>query len=398
MSQDTKAYAAMVTMVDRNLGQVIELLKELSLEENTIVFFTGDNGGQDRFRSQEHPRGFFGPNVNPKTGVAFRGGKGNLYEGGLRIPFIVRWPGKIKPGRVSNLLCSQIDILPTLAELAGTKPPADIDGLSILPEILGEDAVGHKQQQHEFLYWEFGPQTAVRVADWKAIRPRANAPWELYDLTKDISEANNIADRHPDVLSQMKKFAEQSHEPVRPGTFRDRVRHNRDRAAKWGSTRPPTRAPRGKVNRIEHKNLIPAAQMKLVRFSSENRGNNRRAAYAIDGDPRTVWHSQFSDTLAKHPHELVIDLGKVREIRGFRYLARQDGGWNGAFAKTEFSISDSPDVFSDPVVQATFKKVRTAQTADCAKPVRGRYVRVRILSEVNGQAWGSAAEIGIIGN
>ena len=96
--------------------------------------------------------------------------------------------------------------------------------------------------------------------------------------------------------------------------------------------------------------------------------------------------------------ELVIDVGKVRGIRGFRYLARQDGGWNGAFAKTEFSISDSPDVFSDPVVQATFKKVRTAQTADCAKPVRGRYVRVRILSEVNGQAWGSAAEIGIIGN
>jgi arylsulfatase A-like enzyme len=398
VSQDTKAYAAMVSMVDRNLGQITELLKELSLEENTIVFFTGDNGGQDRFRSKEHPRGFFGPNVNPKTGVEFRGGKGNLYEGGLRIPFIVRWPGKIKPGRVSDLLCNQVDVLPTLAELAGAKPPADIDGLSILPEILGEDAVGRKQQQHEFLYWEFGRQTAIRMVNWKAIRPRENAPWELYDLTKDISEANDIADRHPDVLSQMKRFAEQSHEPVRPGTFSDQTRHQRDRDAKWGSTRPPKRAPKGKVNRIEDKNLIPAAQMKLVRFSSENRGNNRHAAYAIDGDPRTVWHSQFSDKLAKHPHELVIDLGKVREIRGFRYLARQDGGWNGAFVKTEFSVSDSSDVFSDPVAKATFKKIRTAQSADCQKPVRGRYVLVRILSEVNRNAWGSAAEIGIIGN
>jgi len=141
--QDVKNYAAMVTMVDNNLGQVLDLLKELDLEDNTLVFFTGDNGGQDRFRSKEHPRGFFGPNVNPKTGVAFRGGKGNLYEGGLRIPFLARWPGKIQAGRVSDLLCYQPDVLPTLAELTGTTPPADIDGISILPELLGAKAVGH---------------------------------------------------------------------------------------------------------------------------------------------------------------------------------------------------------------------------------------------------------------
>jgi arylsulfatase A-like enzyme len=395
--QDVKNYAAMVTMVDNNLGQVLDLLKALDLEDNTIVFFTGDNGGQDRFRSKQHPRGFFGPNVDPKTGVEFRGGKGNLYEGGLRIPFIVRWPGKIKAGQVSDLLFYQPDVLPTLAELTDTKPPADIDGLSILPELLGTKATGRVQQQHQFLYWEFRSQVAVRMQNWKAIQPKKNGAWELYDLGKDVSEATNIADQHPEVIKRMKRFAEQSHLPVQPGSYKNRELHERDRQAKWGSTRGPTNK-RGKVNRTQTKNRIPVDQLKLLRFSSENRSNDRQAVYAIDGNPRTVWHSQFSEELAKHPHELVIDLGAVYEVRGFRYLARQDNGWNGAFAETEFCVSESLHTFGNPVVRATFKKVRAAQSADCDKPVRGRYVRIRVLSEVNGNAWGSAADIAIIGS
>ena len=254
ISQDVKNYAAMVSMVDHDLKQVEDLLKELDLEDNTIVFFTGDNGGQDRFKSKQHPRGFFGPNVDPKTGTEFRGGKGNLYEGGLRIPFIVRWPDKIKPGTVSDLLFNQVDILPTLAELTGTQPPGEIDGLSILPELLGEEAVGRKQKQHEFLYWEFGPQTAVRMENWKAIQPKKNGPWELYDLTKDISESSSVADRHPEILDQMKKFAALSHEPVESGTYSDTTRHQRDRDAKWGSTRPPAKnQSKGTLNRINDK-------------------------------------------------------------------------------------------------------------------------------------------------
>lgn len=235
--QDAKNYAAMVTMVDRNVGQVLDLLRELQLEDDTIVFFTGDNGGQDRFRSEEYPRGFFGPNVDPKTGIALRGGKGNLYEGGLRIPFMVRWPGRIAPGRISDLLFYQPDILPTLAELTGAKPPQDVDGLSILPELLGSRATGRQQEEHEFLYWEHRAQVAVRVNDWKAIQPAREAPWELYDLSVDPSETDDVADRHPDLLARMKAFARESHVPVKPGTFRDRTRHERDRKAKWGSTR-----------------------------------------------------------------------------------------------------------------------------------------------------------------
>jgi len=395
--QDTKNYAAMVTMVDQNVGQVLDLLRELDLEDNTIVFFTGDNGGQDRFRSTDYPRGYFGPNVDPRTGVEFRGGKGNLYEGGLRIPFMVRWPGKVAPGRVSDLLFYQPDVLPTLAELTGAEPPDGIDGLSILPTLIGPRAAGHKQREHEFLYWEYGSQVAVRMQNWKAVQPKKNAPWELYDLTKDISETTDLASKHPDVVARMKAYATQSHVPVRPGTFATRTRHERDRKAKWGSTRAEADNYGRKLNRITARDLIPATEMKLVRFSSENYANDRRAVYAVDGSARTVWHSQFSGKLAEPPHELVVDLGATYEIRGFRYLARQDGGWNGAFAKTEFYVSDSPDRFGQPAAKATFQKVRTSQAADCDKPVRGRYVRVRVLSEVNGNPWASAADIGVIG-
>ena len=394
---DAKNYAAMVTMVDRNVGQVLDLLRQLDLEDNTIVFFTGDNGGQDRFRSEQYPRGYFGPNVNPGTGLAFRGGKGNLYEGGLRIPFLVRWPGKIAPGRVSDLLFYQPDVLPTLAELTGAKPPADIDGLSILPEILGSRATDRQRQGPRLFYWEYGPQVAVRQDNWKAIQPARNAPWELYDLNADLGESDNVATQHPDLLTRMQAFARQSHVPVQPGTFTDRTRHERDRQAKWGATRAEADHYNSQVNRIADSDLIPAAGMKLVRCSSENFPNDRRAIYAIDGNPRTLWHSQFSGRLATHPHELVIDLGAIYEIRGFRYLARQDSGWNGTFAQTEFYVSNSANAFAEPVAQATFKKVKTPQATACRQMVRGRYVLVRVLSEVNGKPWASAAEVGVIG-
>lgn len=397
VSQDAKNYAAMVSMVDRNVGEVLSLLRELKLEENTMVFFTGDNGGQDRFKNKEYPRGYFGPNVNPKTGVEFRGGKGNLYEGGLKIPFLVRWPGKIAPGQVSDLVFYQPDVLPTLAQLTGAIPPKDIDGISILPTLTGgEESV---QQIHEYLYWEFGRQTAVRMGHWKAIQPAKDKAWELYDLSSDISEANNIAAEHPELLAKMIRFAEQSHEPVRAGTYLDptRARHEQDRRAKWGTSRQAPGPKVGKVNRIEAQDLIPSKRMKLIKYSSQNEGNRRFAFHAVDGDPATVWHTQFSPTLVEPPHELIIDLGETHRVSGFRYLARQDGGWNGAFAKTEFSVGEEADDLSKVTVKTTFTKQRKAQAVDLKEPAAGRYVRVRILSEVNGRPFASAAEIGVIG-
>ncbi len=393
--EQAKRFAAMVTMVDRQVGEVLDLLRELKLDQNTIVFFCGDNGGNDYFRDAEHPRGFHGANVDPKTGVEFRGKKGNLYEGGLRIPMIARWPDRIEAGRVSDLLWYFPDVLPTVTELAGVKVPQDVDGISIVPELLGEDKAGRKQARHEYLYWELGSQTAVRMHDWKAIQPGKDHEWELYDLSRDISEKTDVGSDHPDVLAKLKAFAEQAHEPVEEGVFHDRELHERDRRAKFGGRRGPSG--QGKVNSLPKEGLLPSKGWKIARASSESRGNGKLAANAIDGDPRTHWHTQFAPELQKHPHELVIDLGVSAKIRGFLCLPRQDASWNGALAKCEFSVSETADGFGQPIAKATFKKMKSAQEVKC-EPISGRFVRIRILSEVNGGPWASLAEIGIVGS
>ena len=399
LSQDIKNYAAMVSMVDNDLGTVLNLLRELKLEDNTIVFFTGDNGGQDRFRSPEHPRGFFGPNVNPLTGEAFRGGKGNLYEGGLRIPFLVRWPGHIEPGSTSDHLFYHPDLLPTLAEITGATPPQEIDGLSILPTLLGEKAAGRAQAMHPMLYWEFGQQVAVRKGMWKAIRPKAKSPWELYNLSQDLSENRSVAHEHTELLESMKAFAQASHTPIDKGVYEDpqRTKHERDRWAKWGNSRGST-APASKAHAFQTNGTVPQESLSVVAFSSQNSGNGKWAHQAIDGRSDTLWHTRFGDRLAAHPHTLVIDLGKKRDIEGFVYLARQDGGWNGTFAQTEFYLSESKASFpSKPAHIATFGKTRKEQVARLDRPARARYVQVKVLSEVNRGPWASAAELAIIG-
>lgn len=240
--EPARRYAAMVHLLDRQVGQILALLRELGLEQNTLVLFSGDNGGADYFVSPEFPRGVHGANKDPRTGTEFRGKKGQLYEGGLRVPVVARWPGRIAPGRVSNHLWYFPDILPTIAELCGAPLPPDIDGLSLVPELLGAAAAGRPQAQHKYLYWEFVGQVAVREGNWKAIQPKAGAPWELYDLARDVSERNDLAARHPDVLARLQGHAGQAHTPVVEGTFTSTELHERDRAAKFGGNPPPAKA------------------------------------------------------------------------------------------------------------------------------------------------------------
>lgn len=189
------AFAAMVTRMDRHVGQVLAKLKELSLDDNTIIFFTSDNG--------PHKEGGGDPVFFNSSG-GLRGIKRDLYEGGIRMPMIVRWPGKVKAGQVSNQIWAHWDFLPTVAELAGAKAPPNLDGISMLNALSGR-----KQKNHDFLYWEFYErefEQAVRMGDWKAVRHGLNQPLELYNLKDDLYEKNDIAAQKPDVVKKIENY------------------------------------------------------------------------------------------------------------------------------------------------------------------------------------------------
>jgi arylsulfatase A-like enzyme len=194
--QVEKNKAAMITRMDRDIGNLMELLHKLKLDENTVVFFTSDNGA--------HKEGGVDPKFFQSSGK-LRGIKRDLYEGGIRVPMLVRWPGKIKPGQVNQQVWAFWDVLPTFAEIAGTKPPENIDGISMLPTLLGQ----RQTTQHAFLYWEFherGFQQAARMGQWKAVRPQANEKLELYNLMTDISEKDNVAEKNPEIVAKLDAY------------------------------------------------------------------------------------------------------------------------------------------------------------------------------------------------
>ena len=222
-NNDAKVYAAFMHMVDRQLGEIIKLLKKLKLDENTIFFLSGDNGGQAYFTTRDRPHGFFAPNLNPKTGKRFRAGKGSLYEGGLKVPYLVRWPGKIKPGTVSDHLFYYPDVMPTLADLTSAKCPKT-DGISFLPTLLSKA----KQSNHAHMYWELGQQRAVRKDNWKAYRDK-KGNWELYDLSSDIEEKIDLAHKKEKTLKDLIELAESSHQPARLGKILNQALVDKDR-------------------------------------------------------------------------------------------------------------------------------------------------------------------------
>jgi arylsulfatase A len=191
------AYAAMITRMDRDIGRLMALLKEKGIDKDTLVIFTSDNG----------------PTLLKALDVTFfnsaaglRGLKEDVYEGGIRVPFIARWPGRIQAGATNDFAGAFWDVMPTLAELSGAKAPRGIDGFSFAPALLGRPG----QKQHEYLYWEFGShggQQAVRMGDWKGVRTglRKNpaAAVELYNLKDDVAESRNLAGEHPEVAAKV---------------------------------------------------------------------------------------------------------------------------------------------------------------------------------------------------
>ncbi len=201
------AYAAMVTRMDHTIGRVMDKLRDLKLDQNTLVIFTSDNGPTHNAGGAASD--FF------KSAGDLRGLKGSLYEGGIRVPFIAYWPGKIKAGTTADSRFYFPDVLPTLCEVAGATSPKDIDGLSFWPTLAGKPG----QKAHDFLYWEFpsyGGQQAVIAGDWKAVRQNLSKGvirTELYNLKTDEGEKTNVADKHPDVLARLEKLMKEQHTP-----------------------------------------------------------------------------------------------------------------------------------------------------------------------------------------
>ena len=193
------AFAAMVTLLDKQVGELMDKLNELGLDKNTLVIFSSDNG--------PHLEGGADPDYFDSNGP-LKGYKRDVYEGGIRVPMIAVWNGKIVAGSQSDHISAFWDVLPTVAEMAGVKTPENIDGISFLPTLLGKE-----QQEHEYMYWEFheqGGRKAIRKGDWKLVQYNVSKPLEttteLFNLSEDISEENNLADQNPEKVEELLKL------------------------------------------------------------------------------------------------------------------------------------------------------------------------------------------------
>jgi arylsulfatase A-like enzyme len=194
--QTEKNKAAMITRMDRDIGRIMDYLKKSKADKDTLVIFASDNG--------PHKEGGVDPKYFASSG-GLRGIKRDLYEGGIRVPFIARWPARVAANTTSDLPIAFWDFLPTAAEIARTAPPKEIDGISILPTLLGRAQTNH----HEFLYWEFhenGFKQAVRMEDWKGVRFGVDGPLELYNLKTDLAESRNVAEKNPAVVAKIEKY------------------------------------------------------------------------------------------------------------------------------------------------------------------------------------------------
>ncbi len=210
-------YAAMISYLDEQVGDLVTKLKEMGVYENTLIIFTSDNG-PTYTGGADTP--FFNSASPFKTEKGR--GKGSVYEGGIRVPMIASWPGEIVPGSETDHISSFYDVMPTFCEIANISVPNNIDGISFLPTLLRIN----QNQIHEYLYWEFpeyNGQQALRMGKWKAVRKNikdGNMLIELYNLENDIQEENNVAENHPDVIAKIEKILIKEHVPASIDRFK----------------------------------------------------------------------------------------------------------------------------------------------------------------------------------
>ena len=209
-------YAAMISYLDENVGKLVQKLKDLGVYDNTLIIFTSDNGPTYNGGTDSPWFDSGGPFLSE-----FGWGKGFVHEGGFRVPMIASWPGKIEPGAESSHISAFWDVMPTLCEIAGIQAPADADGISFLPSLIGEE-----QPEHPYLYWEYpeyGGQQAVRIGKWKGIRKnikKGNLKLELYNLDNDIQELNDVATEYPEIIKEMEAIMKAEHEVPESDRFK----------------------------------------------------------------------------------------------------------------------------------------------------------------------------------
>ena len=278
-----KGHAAMITRMDRDVGRLFAKLRELGLDERTLVMFSSDNG--------PHREGGARPDFFDRNGP-FRGIKRDLYEGGIRVPMLARWPGKIKSGSVNGHPSAFWDFLPTCLDLAGLEAPTGINGISMAPTLLGQV---ESQKKHERLYWEYGPKQATRMGKWKAVRVNPNRPVEVYDLSSDVGEKRNVAKQHPDIVKRATAVLDEA----------------RARRIKKGGHAGPDRAPKPPMPDVYLADLEPVKE--IVGHKPLGKAKKNRS---IRGKVLSVAGTKYERGMGVHaPSELVY--GLKPEYRSF---------------------------------------------------------------------------------
>ncbi len=311
-----KKHAAMTSRMDRDVGILLRRLEELGIDENTLIFFSSDNGAHGEQDSEK----FF------NTSGELRGIKRSMYEGGVRSLSFAVWPGTIKPGQVSDHLSAFWDMLPTLSELTGEPMQGETDGISMLPTLLGK-----RQKEHDYLYWELyerKPNQAVRMGNWKGVvvDRREGQTIELYDLTKDESEQTNLADQNPEVVEQIRRMMNESHDP----------------SPLWDKSFP------GKMFNVDAAREMSGVNGAVQTKTTQAPSNVSRDWKWISKDG-VATHSSLSEKWGvPHNHTLLttmegiqsfhtagekepwvmIDLKKEQPVIGVEILNRTDGHWN----------------------------------------------------------------------
>lgn len=346
-----KGHAAMITRLDRDVGRLLKKLQELGIDRQTVVMFSSDNG--------PHKEGGALPDFFQSSGP-LKGIKRDLYDGGIRVPMIVRWPGTVKSGTVSHHISAFWDFLPTVCDLVGLSAPKSIDGLSFAPTLRGQ-----AQKEHEYLYWEFlerGGKQALRLGKWKAVRlgitKNENAPIELYDIENDLRETKNVAKAHPDVVARAAAiFATVAREHPTRRSF--------DRLKPKGSPPP--------LPDVYISDLEPFE----ARSGHEPLGPPKKDR-SIRGETLTVAGKQYNKGMGLHaPGEIVFALKP--EYARFVAKLGVDDARPGTVTFEVFV--DNQKLFESPVLRQS-----ELWYADLPIPPAGKRIRLKVTDGGNGKA------------